>query len=92
MSYSEELNIKVDEESLRYLGTLENIFTFNGDVGHEIVFVYDGALKESAVHKQAVILGKEANGEDIRAMWMSLDEFDHSRSTLYPAGLLKLLR
>lgn len=87
----EEINIEVDEVTLRYLGTVENIFTFNGNAGHEIVLVYDGVLKEPKVYEQAVIRGKEANGEDIHALWMSLDEFGNGKSILYPTGLVEML-
>ncbi|HJQ13682.1 MAG TPA: hypothetical protein VJ830_02955, partial [Anaerolineales bacterium] len=81
-----------DGESLKYLGSLENIFYFNGSKSHEIVMVYDGALKESALYEQQVITGKEANGEDIRAVWKSIDEFGDGKSILYPTGLLEILR
>jgi len=86
----EEINVDVEE--LKYLGALENIFTFNGSSSHEIVQVYDGALTESGLYEQAVVVGKEANGEEIRAVWMSLDEFGEGKSSLYPDGLLELLR
>lgn len=87
----EEIHVEVDRESLRYLGAVENIFQFNGIAGHEIVLIYDGVLNEPGLYEQAVILGKEANGEDIRAVWKSLDEFGDGKSILYPAGLLKIL-
>ena|SRR5690349_13935507 len=87
----EELNVEVVSESLTYLGTVENIFHFNGIPGHEIVLIYDGILKESALYEQAVILGKEANGEDIQAVWMSLDEFIAGNAILYPMGLVEML-
>lgn len=87
----EELNLEVDGDSLRYLGTLENIFIFNGAPGHEIVLIYDGRLKESGVYEQAVIFGKEANGEDIRAVWKDVDEFSDGKSLLYPTGLFEML-
>jgi len=87
----EEINVQVDRESLRYLGAVENIFQFNGTAGHEIVMIYDGALKESGLYEQAVIVGKEANGEDIRAVWKNIDEFGEGKSILYPTGLLKML-
>lgn len=86
----EELN--VDITSLKYLGTLENIFTFNGGSYHEVVLVYDGMLTESGLYDQALIMGKEANGDDIRAMWKNLEEFGSGNSILYPHGLLSLLR
>ncbi len=88
----EEINIEVDKDSLRYLGAVENIFTFNGTPGHEIVLIYDGMLKEPGVYERALIEGKEANGEDIRAVWKDLDEFGAGKSILYPEGLLDLLR
>ena len=88
----EEIHVEVDESSLKYLGTLENIFTFNGIPGHEIIRVYDGALKESGLYEQAVIVGKEANGEEIHAVWKSLDQFGDGKSILYPTGLLELLK
>ena len=87
----EELNVEVDRESLVYLGTVENIFTFNGKPGHEIVMIYDGALKESGLYDQAVIVGEEANGEEIQAVWMGVDEFGDGKSILYPYGLLEML-
>ena len=86
----EELNVEVGK--LRYLGTLENIFVFNGTPGHEIVMVYDGVLVDSGLYEQAVIVGEEANGEVIRAVWKSLDEFGEGKSILYPTGLLEMLQ
>jgi len=87
----EELNVEVERASLTYLGTVENIFTFNGIAGHEIILIYDGALEESGLYDQAVIAGKEANGEEIRAVWMNIAEFREGKSTLYPTGLLEML-
>jgi 8-oxo-dGTP pyrophosphatase MutT (NUDIX family) len=87
----EEVNIEVDQQSLRYLGAVENIFMFNGSPGHEIVVVYDGVLKESGLYEQAEIIGKEANGEEIRAVWKDLDEFITGKSILYPTGLVEML-
>jgi 8-oxo-dGTP pyrophosphatase MutT (NUDIX family) len=86
----EELNVEVGE--LRYLGTLENIFVFNGTPGHEIVMVYDGALVDSGLYEQAVIVGIEAEiNESFNAIWKRLDEFGKGKSILYPTGLLELL-
>lgn len=86
----EELDVEIRD--LKFLGTLENIFTFNGGSYHEVVLIYDGVLAESRLYEQVLILGKETNGDDIRAMWKSLREFDSGESILYPYGLLELLR
>ena len=77
---------------LKYLGTLENIFVFNGTPGHEIVLVYDGVLKDAKLYDQAVIEGIETEAdESFKAVWKGLDEFGEGKSILYPTGLLELL-
>ena len=88
----EEINVEVDKASLKYLGSVENIFHFNGMPGHEIVMIYDGALKDSGLYDQDVIVGKEVNGDIFRALWKSLDEFESGRLILYPTGLVELLQ
>ena len=87
----EEIGVELKQDTLKYLGAVENIFTFNGIPGHEIVLVYDGALEDSRLYDQAVIIGKEANGEEIRAIWKNLDEFGVGKFILYPNGLLEML-
>ena len=87
----EEIRAEVWE--LKYLGTLENIFVFNGIAGHEIVQVYDGRLKDAGLYEQTVITGREVDiDETFRAVWKHVDEFGPERSILYPTGLLDLLK
>jgi 8-oxo-dGTP pyrophosphatase MutT (NUDIX family) len=88
----EEINVEVDPQSLKYLGTLENIFTFNGEPGHEIVLIFDGALKEPGLYDRTMIVGQEADGEEFRAVWKHIDEFGEGKSILYPTGLLEMLQ
>ena len=87
----EEIGVELKQDTLQYLGVVENIFIFNGIPGHEIVLIYDGVLQDSRLYNRAVILGKEANGEEIRAMWKHLDEFGVGKSILYPEGLKEML-
>ena len=84
----EELDAEVTD--LKYLGTLENIFVFNGIPGHEIVQVYDGRLVDSKMYEQAEMSGAEADGGQFKALWKRLDEFN-PQSPLYPDGLLEIL-
>jgi 8-oxo-dGTP pyrophosphatase MutT (NUDIX family) len=88
----EELNLEVDETSLRYLGAVENVFTFNGLPGHEIVLIYDGEFKEARIYEHVLLRGIEANGQEIQATWKNLDDFGNEASILYPTGLLEMLR
>ena len=87
----EEINAEVDRQSLKYLGTVENIFHFNGTASHEIVMIYDGVLKDSRLYEQTMILGREADGEEVQAVWKSVDEFGEGKSILYPTGLIEML-
>jgi 8-oxo-dGTP pyrophosphatase MutT (NUDIX family) len=88
----EELNLEVNRDSLRYLGAVENIFMFNGTPGHEIVLIYNGAFKAAGLDEQSSLQGREANGEEIQALWKELDEFGEGKSILYPTGLLEMLQ
>jgi hypothetical protein len=82
----------VNKESLKYLGAIENIFTFEGTPGHEIILIYDGALKDSALYDQSMIVGEEADGEGIRAVWKHITDFGDGKAILYPTGLLEMLQ
>lgn len=87
----EEIGAQV--ENLVYLGALENIFTFDGTPGHEIVQVYDGRLVDFGLYEQELIAGYEAGvDEPMKVTWKSLDEFGPGRDILYPDGLLELLQ
>ena len=88
---SEELGAAVVD--LCYLGTVENVFTFDGQTGHEIVMVYDGAFADRSLYDQEVIEGAEDSGLSFRAVWVSLaDCLDPAAPPVYPTGLLRLLR
>jgi 8-oxo-dGTP pyrophosphatase MutT (NUDIX family) len=87
----EEIGAEVCE--LKYLGTLENIFVFNGTPGHEIVQVYNGSLRDIRLYEQTVIVGQEVDSDDtFRAVWKHIDEFGEGKYILYPTGLLEIIR
>jgi 8-oxo-dGTP pyrophosphatase MutT (NUDIX family) len=91
-----ELREEVGAEavSVQYLFTLENIFTFNGEPGHEIVMVFDGRLAENALYERKIIEGEEFDPfrkAPLKAVWKQIDEFG-LQSPLYPEGLLERLK
>ena len=87
----EEIGAEVCE--LKYLGTLENVYVFNGTAGHEIIQVYDGVLRDARLYEQTAITGQEMDIESsFQAVWKHLDEFGEEKLILYPTGLLELLR
>ncbi len=88
----EEIGAEV--ESLQYLFTLENIFTFDGESGHEIVMVFDGRLRDAQLYARTEIEGGEFDRfrqAPLKAVWMRLDEFG-PLAPLYPDGLLGRLK
>jgi 8-oxo-dGTP pyrophosphatase MutT (NUDIX family) len=87
----EEINAEVAEVS--YLGTLENLFTFEGKAGHEIVLIYDGRFTNERLYQQESIEGVEDDTEPLIARWLRLDWLEQDGAPpLYPDGLLHLLR
>ena len=82
--------IGADLKDVSYLGVLENIFTYEGWEGHEIVLVYDGHLCDSSLYTKELIQGDEF-GQPFKAVWKQLDEFGPGKPPLYPDGLLDML-
>jgi 8-oxo-dGTP pyrophosphatase MutT (NUDIX family) len=85
----EEIGAKVS--NVRYIGTLENIFTYLGEPGHEIVQVYDGELVDRQLYDRSFLPGVESDGQPFRAYWRALSSFG-PELPLFPEGLVELLR
>ena len=78
---------------MTYLGTLENIFTYEGERGHEITLIFDGRFIDPALNDENVRL-RGADGDKVlyEASWKALDFFRKTGAPpLYPQGLLSLL-
>lgn len=63
-----EMKEELDAEicNLHLLGTIENIFTFNGDLGHEMVQVYDAEFVDIGFMTNPVLLGKRTMDQNLR--------------------------
>ena len=85
----EELNVELGEIVL--LGVLENIFTYEGEPGHEIVFVFDARLVDESLYGRDLITGEESNGQRFEALWLPVHDFGPGGPPLYPHGLYDLL-
>jgi ADP-ribose pyrophosphatase YjhB (NUDIX family) len=84
----EEIGAEIKD--VRLLQVMENLFVFDGEPGHEIVWMHNAALADPAFYARDEITIHE-NGTVGRALWKSLREFGASRAILYPDGLLELL-
>jgi ADP-ribose pyrophosphatase YjhB (NUDIX family) len=68
----EELGARI--EGLTYLAAIENIFRINGEVGHEIVFLYSGTLDPSPALADATLT--EADGSVVPVVWRPFADDD----------------
>jgi 8-oxo-dGTP pyrophosphatase MutT (NUDIX family) len=81
----EELGVETSDA--RYLGTLENVFVYEGEPGHELVLVYEVELAGEVPSTPFTVLDS-----DVRVVWMLLASFEGDGAPpLYPDGLLELL-
>ncbi len=74
--------------SPRLLGVLENLFTHEGQRGHEIVFLYSAEIAERWVYEQQEFECSEQNGLTHVGVWASVDELRANGTRCYPLGLL----
>ncbi|PCJ51280.1 MAG: NUDIX hydrolase [Planctomycetota bacterium] len=82
-----ETEIKVNA----YLTTFENIFTFNGTPGHQIVLLFSADFKDKSIYQKDNIMCKE-EGTDFIAMWVNKSNFLNSKKILYPDGITDYLK
>lgn len=84
--------IETDIFDLQYLGTVENIFTFNGEVGHEIVQVYNAAFVDTSFYTKEVFEGKEDDGSIFKIRRLPISKFQSGELRLVPEDLLDLIK
>ncbi|OOG10947.1 NUDIX hydrolase [Pseudomonas sp. C9] len=85
----EELGLAITD--VRLLGTLENIFTYAGRPGHEIVQVYDAKFVDVSVYDLPYLGGQETDGATFTAKWLEWEGFS-DEAPLVPDGLYDLLK
>ncbi|WP_223702568.1 NUDIX hydrolase [Sutcliffiella deserti] len=84
--------IKASITNLKYLGTLENIFKYNGEIGHEIVMIYDATFVDTSFYKKCSFDGQEDDGTIFTLYWKPVSEFQKGKLRLVPEGLLGLIQ
>ena len=86
--------IGAELKNIRYLGTLENIFTVQGEIGHEIVLVFDAEFTDARFYEMNPIRGVELEltpPSKIEAYWRTLQEIEEEGLPLYPERLGEFL-
>ena len=85
--------IEAEVSDLVYLGTLENIFTYEDTDGHEICLIYSGRFVDETRNADDYTVVAEENGEILyTGSWKYLSFFEEGNAPLYPNGLLDLIK
>lgn len=80
----------VDAVDVAYLGTVENIFTYLGTDGHELVRVYAARFADQRLYERDHFDCVEANGPRFTCIWKPIADF-RAGAPLYPDGLLEMM-
>ncbi len=77
--------------NIQYLALIENIFTYEGKPGHEIILIYDAEFVNKDIYDNDSVNITESNDVWCYAYWKRLDEFGEGKLKLYPDELKQLL-
>jgi ADP-ribose pyrophosphatase YjhB (NUDIX family) len=86
--WREELSLALD--SLRLLGVLENVFTYEGRPGHEVVFAFEATIVEAWPYEREGFTVVDGDGLRHEVSWVTRDDLRRDESPLYPTGLAEL--
>jgi ADP-ribose pyrophosphatase YjhB (NUDIX family) len=84
----EELGAEIAH--MRPLGVFENIFTYLGHRGHELVWVFQASFDDPRFYEDDVVMAREGEAS-FEVHWVPLKRFAESDDPLYPEGLLERL-
>ena len=83
--------IQAELTNIRYLGCLENLFTFNGQQGHEILQVYQCNFVNSKFYELEQLVFAEGDRQKT-ALWVEISRFTSGELKLVPAQFLEYLK
>jgi ADP-ribose pyrophosphatase YjhB (NUDIX family) len=86
--FVEEIGAELCDE--RFITVLENLFRYDGQPHHELVFVFEARFKDARLYERAEFEIHEQN-MSTTASWMPLRELVGGDRPLYPAGLESFL-
>jgi 8-oxo-dGTP pyrophosphatase MutT (NUDIX family) len=85
----EELGAELSD--VRLLGTFENLFTYQGQPGHELIWLFEARLTDRSLYEGDVVIADES-GAKFEVHWVPFETFRRGEAPLYPDGLLDLLQ
>jgi 8-oxo-dGTP pyrophosphatase MutT (NUDIX family) len=69
-------------KNLSFIKVIENIFTYNGELGHEIVFLYFSDLEDENIYAKEEMRILDSPQTKIR--WIKLEDVKAGKVKLYP--------
>ncbi len=86
--FQEELGAEL--KNITYLGCLENIFTFEGNKGHEIIQLYRCDFVDDRFYGIQELTFLEGERQK-RALWVPIPVFKRGELILYPDGVFNYI-
>ena len=83
-----EEEIQAELTNTCYLGCLENLFTFNGKPGHEIIQLYRCDFVDPKFYQLEELVFSEGNSHQHRALWIDIPRFKSRELRLVPEQFL----
>ncbi len=80
--------IQAELINIRYLGCLENLFTFNGKQGHEILQVYECDFADPKFYQLEQLVFNEGKRKKT-ALWVNINRFKSRELNLVPEQFLE---
>lgn len=82
----EEINAVVT--NMRFMGVIENMFSYEGQDYHEHIFAYEGDFEDESLYEQEEIHGKEDSGWEFVCRWIDIDFLKSGEVLFYPTQIL----
>ena len=82
--------IQAELKNIRYLGCLENIFTFNGEPRHEIIQLYECDFVDQKFYELESLVFAEGERKK-KALWVEINRFQTGELKLVPENFFDYL-
>lgn len=82
--------IQAELKNIRYLGCLENIFTFNGEPRHEIIQLYECDFVDQKFYQLESLVFSEGKRKK-KALWVDIKRFQTGELKLVPENFFDYL-
>jgi len=72
-------------ENLKFLTVIENVFTYEGEKGHEITFLYQGDLEDKNLYNIKYFRILDEDEDDLPVEWIPISDVLEKKVILYPS-------